>query len=291
MDKFIGSKTLQLHDFSPFRSRNPKVKLWSTESIAPIKPLSINELSAAKTVGEYLNLRQKRDLFKVVFQLESPVEEPPVKDTLQSPFLPDKTYFLDKYIPFASLESFVEEGMPWVSVQKINGQKMIMMENYDTKDPFELPPLFLIDHYLSFNNQEMLTLPWKSLRLIEQFMRTETLEEQFGLLGRFGVLSLYTRSGKPNPKFYEEENTFTFQGLYQPQKFPAPDFMESMYSKDKIPDFNPTIYWNPEVQTNSSGSAEVRFIQLDSRGEFEIRIEGMTKKGEIFSGMMKYNVN
>ena len=291
LDDFTGNKTLQIHDFSPFRSRNPKVKLWSTESIPPIKPLAVNELSEAKTAGEYLNLTQKRDLLKVVFQLESPIDPPPIQDSLTSPFSPDKAYFLDKYIPFSSLESFIGEGMPWVSVRMVNGQKTIMMENYDTKDVFELPPLFLIDHYLSFNNQEMLKLPWKSLRYIEQFMRTKTLEDQFGLLGRFGVLSMYTRSGVPNPKFYEKENTFIFQGFHEPAKFPAPDFMENMYSKDKVPDFRSTIFWNPEVNTDENGQAEVRFIHLDTRGEFEVRIEGRTEKGEIFSQTAKYRVN
>lgn len=46
-------------------------------------------------------------------------------------------------------------------------------------------------------------------------------------------------------------------------------------------DFRNTIYWNPEVVTNSKGNAKVSFYTSDALTSFRLIAEGMSKKGRI----------
>ena len=44
-------------------------------------------------------------------------------------------------------------------------------------------------------------------------------------------------------------------------------------------DFRPTIYWNPDVRTNSSGTATVEFVTSDAITNFRATVEGISASG------------
>jgi hypothetical protein len=64
-----------------------------------------------------------------------------------------------------------------------------------------------------------------------------------------------------------------FQGLYQAREFyqPKPEIITS--SK---PDNRTTIYWNPEVKTDTTGKAHISFYNSDLKGKAMIRISGVS---------------
>jgi hypothetical protein len=66
---------------------------------------------------------------------------------------------------------------------------------------------------------------------------------------------------------------FPFQGIYQAREFYKPDYENN---NSKIPDNRTTIYWNPEIKTDSTGKAKVSFYNSDLKGEALIRISGVS---------------
>src|ERR1035437_9957798 len=62
---------------------------------------------------------------------------------------------------------------------------------------------------------------------------------------------------------------FPFQGIYKAREFYQPDYENN---NSKIPDNRTTIYWNPEVKTDSTGKARVSYYNSDLKGEALIRI-------------------
>ena len=85
------------------------------------------------------------------------------------------------------------------------------------------------------------------------------------------VVSLKTssKSYRGNPR---GAILFPFQGLYQ-----AREFYQPAYEKDSnISDNRTTIYWNPEVRTDSTGKAKVSFYNSGMKGEAQIRISGVS---------------
>jgi hypothetical protein len=83
-------------------------------------------------------------------------------------------------------------------------------------------------------------------------------------------LKTYSNSYRGNPK---GAIIFPFQGIYQAKEFYKPDYENN---NSKIPDNRTTIYWNPEIQTDSTGTVKVSFYNSDLKGEALIRISGVS---------------
>ena len=45
------------------------------------------------------------------------------------------------------------------------------------------------------------------------------------------------------------------------------------------PDFKSTLYWNPEVIIDSTGTADVSFYNADYKTNYIVKIEGVTAEG------------
>jgi len=80
----------------------------------------------------------------------------------------------------------------------------------------------------------------------------------------------YSKAYRGNPK---GAIIFPFQGIYQAREFYKPDYENN---NNKIPDNRTTIYWNPEIKTDSTGKAKVSFYNSDLKGEALIRISGVS---------------
>ncbi|MGC1392138.1 MAG: hypothetical protein WA816_13970 [Bacteroidales bacterium] len=80
----------------------------------------------------------------------------------------------------------------------------------------------------------------------------------------------YSKAYRGNPK---GTIIFPFQGIYQAKEFYKPDYENN---NSKVPDNRTTLYWNPEVKTDSTGMAKVSFYNSDLKGEALIRISGVS---------------
>ena len=65
---------------------------------------------------------------------------------------------------------------------------------------------------------------------------------------------------------------FQYQGIFQASEFYSPDYENSI---NRNPDNRTTIYWDPEIETDSTGKATVSFYNSDLKGEALIRVSGV----------------
>lgn len=86
------------------------------------------------------------------------------------------------------------------------------------------------------------------------------------------VIAVYT------PPFYphvvREFDVFKIRGFSSPNKFSA--------KQDMIDGFRSTVYWNPSVEANQSGIANIAFPTSLVNGSYKIVVEGVTEKGKLF---------
>jgi hypothetical protein len=83
-------------------------------------------------------------------------------------------------------------------------------------------------------------------------------------------LKTYSNSYRGNPK---GAILFPFQGIYMAREFYKPDYENKNI---QTPDSRTTIYWNPEIQTDSTGIAKVSFYNSDLKGKALIRSSGVS---------------
>ncbi|PCH66714.1 MAG: hypothetical protein COC06_12340 [Bacteroidales bacterium] len=79
-------------------------------------------------------------------------------------------------------------------------------------------------------------------------------------------------------------------GYQAPVEFYAPRYENTSPEEIPPPDFRPTIFWKPDIQTDSTGRAEFSFYSSDSPGNYTVVIEGLTEKGEIIYTVKKINI-
>jgi hypothetical protein len=73
------------------------------------------------------------------------------------------------------------------------------------------------------------------------------------------------------------------------RKFYSPKY-DALQPDDTKKDFRSTLYWNPVVQTDSTGVANVSFYNSDQTGDVDIVVEGVTADGKLCRGVGKYKV-
>jgi hypothetical protein len=95
-----------------------------------------------------------------------------------------------------------------------------------------------------------------------------------------GIVDFTTIQGNLNtpvlgiPVFRQE-----FEALQPASLFYSPEYSSASQKESRIPDFRNTLYWNPNVRTDKSGTAKVDFFTSDEAGNYDILIEGFTSEG------------
>jgi hypothetical protein len=67
------------------------------------------------------------------------------------------------------------------------------------------------------------------------------------------------------------------------RSFISPDYSSVDISKNRIPDYRNTLYWNPSVKPGKDGTARVEFWSSDNKSDYIINIQGITSEGEMVS--------
>ncbi|MEO0472224.1 MAG: hypothetical protein AAF206_21540, partial [Bacteroidota bacterium] len=288
LEDFNGSRVMQIHDFELFHNPEARIALDEASARWPWTEQEQGQGRADLVIDRMVNEARMRKQFRKVFSMV-PQPERVVLDSLISPFKPDKLYNLNKYITFESLEAFVSDGIPWARITKMdNGNLSLRIANYETKQPYMFPPLYLIDHHIAIDEDRLLKMEWKKLSRIEQFFKTRTLEKQWGALGRNGIMSLYTRA--INGRNYASvSNTFDIEGFHEAKAF-APKLAPNP-GKDPLPVLRPVIHWDPDLQTDASGQVQLDFTHTNAVGDFVIRVQGTDANGRPCGGVARYTIN
>jgi hypothetical protein len=179
----------------------------------------------------------------------------------------------------------------------------VQVRNTSTNSPDNTSPL--IRSSASVSNQRPLVvidgMPYdydmlKNLDL-ENFdnitvLKNSLATQLYGAAGSHGVIVMNTKSGMGNynkktlskPKFnnfaIKVYNNSPFKGFYRSRLFYTPKY-ESDSNPDERKDFRQTIYWNPVVQTDKHGKAELNFYTSDAITSFKITAEGIGYNGQV----------
>ncbi len=137
------------------------------------------------------------------------------------------------------------------------------------------------------------------IEAIEIFMR-----DDLGTVSRMysndGVVSIITKKEKPKgPRMslaqieamLPKSNVIDLfpLGYVKERQFYAPKY-ETAQSK-ATNDYRTTIYWNPDVQLDETGSIVLDYFNADGNGKYKVVVEGIDNLGKIGRTVYQYNVN
>lgn len=159
----------------------------------------------------------------------------------------------------------VQVGTDYISIRGASGNPLLMVDNMemdiDMLDDLNVHDVAQVDLLKSGANLAM-----------------------FGSRGANGVISIFTKTGKPTFK----ENLLNVAvhqplGYHTPVEFYAPRYDTNEQRMKETPDLRSTIYWNPHIQTDSTdGKCLLDFYTADTDNTtYSIIMEGVSQEGKM----------
>ena len=110
-----------------------------------------------------------------------------------------------------------------------------------------------------------------------------------GRSGGGGALAIYTKRGNPNFKNIDPRAAPGVVTVSLPSYYRAREFYQPRYGAPTATPLGPdprrtTLYWNPTVQTDANGQADLHFFTADDGGTFQAVIEGISASGQPVRG-------
>jgi hypothetical protein len=135
-----------------------------------------------------------------------------------------------------------------------------------------------------------------SLFSLQMFDKVEYIKSGIsaGINYSGGILFFYAKRGLQNAKNPVETSgmkSVRIPGYSFTRHFYSPVYDGSEDKETTKEDYRSTLYWEPVIETNLNGKAQVSFYNGDQTGEIKIVVEGVTIDGELCRGTASYEVN
>lgn len=144
-------------------------------------------------------------------------------------------------------------------------------------------PLFMIDEIESLNIDDITYLTSNDIESISVFKGANA--SVFGSKGSNGAVAIALRKGiVRKAETPISMTTVTPLGYQKPAEFYVPKYdVDSVrLNLSRKSDLRTTIYWNPKLVSDSTGTVHVKFYSADRPNNYSVVLEGISNTGEIF---------
>lgn len=152
-------------------------------------------------------------------------------------------------------------------------------------------PLFVLDG-MPVDKQAIMNLPPSDVEAVDILKGASAAI--YGSRGGGGVIAILTKRGGSNYDWSKEAvpGTLVTKILgYSPEiEFYAPKY-DTPAPEHVRPDFRPTVFWVPLIQTNQEGKAKVTFFTSDAKSTIQLKVEGMTSVGKMGVGQGQFKTS
>lgn len=190
---------------------------------------------------------------------------------------PDRTYYLDDFTRFPTMEEVMREYVSEVRIIKERNKFRYEVMNVPAKLYFNLPPLVLLDGVPVFDVDKIVAFDPLKIKKIEVVGR----KYFWGNIINNGIVSYTTYEGdlagfELDPFAVIVE----FQGLQLQREFYQPDYNTPEKKNSRVPDARNVLLWEPSLRTGVKS-----FYTSDVPGKYVVVVQGMNAAGTPGSNM------
>jgi hypothetical protein len=189
---------------------------------------------------------------------------------------PYKTYLLDNYTRFTTMEEVMREYIREVNIFHVHNQFEIkVLKGAGFLQDGE--PMVLIDGIPFFNINKVFTADPLKIRKLESIPFPYYLGPSF----EDGIFSLTSYKGDMGGVEIDPHAlVLDYEGLQQERKFYSPVYESEQQTASHLPDFRNVLYWSPSVYTTTNGQNSLSIYTSDQQGSYIGIMQGITKNGE-----------
>jgi hypothetical protein len=268
MQRFIGSKKVltvvdSLHKvelLSPF-SDQPTAVRWPALKMSP----SIERNLLARSVGLQVQKIYYEDKYIT-----------PTVDSSAFYGKADETYLLDDYTRFPVMEEVMREYVPGVFVRKQRDNFKFYLVDLVNKKPIYETPMILFDGVPVFDVNKVMAFDPLRVKKLEVVTR----KFYHGIATFPGIVSYTTYGGDLGGFELDAQYVqIDYAGLQLQREFYSPRHEYVNENEGRLPDQRSLLFWNANLATDGTGTADQQFFTSDVEGTYEIVIQGMTTNG------------
>jgi hypothetical protein len=190
---------------------------------------------------------------------------------------PDRRIILSDYIELTDIREVIKEIMPEVRLFRKDDKYGLRIYVVNPARKYDNQVLVMVDGIPVYNIEKLLDVPSRSMERIDivnvrYFIADYVFE---------GIVNFVTKKG--NFSDLEFDNTAfrqIWEGCQKQQDFYSPVYDSDSLKNRRIPDFRNTLFWTPDLKTDSSGKAFAEFYTSDEPGEYLITVEGIASDSE-----------
>lgn len=193
----------------------------------------------------------------------------------------------DYVLPASKMKTCVLWDCVWRQLPGVlaKGDSFIILRNqFSSATLGDVPPLIVVDGIYPSTVDGLMPTDVESVELL----KTYALTTIYGMQASGGVVVITTKKGVDTK--YEAEGIVSLKpkGITVSKIFYAPQY--NTPEQTNIDDTRSTIYWNPEVITNDSGSGRFEFYNANEPGDYRMIIEGIDVSGHLARKVYTYTV-
>lgn len=270
----------------------------STYKIEILSPFS-KEYSGTKPYELILNEDLRNQLFTQ--SLSSQVQNvyssnklrtfyPALVDSSAFYLKPDKTYLLDNFVRFNTMEEVLREYVVEVPVtrQKDDFSVWVTVRPHLINVPKSVKPLIILDGVPIFDSgNKIIKYDPKKVRSLDVVAQKYFL----GALNFEGILNFTTYKGDLRDFQLDTRATIVdYEGLQLKREFYAPVYETAAQTESRLPDFRNVLYWSPDIKINSDGKKIISFYTSDQENNYTIMLQGISSSGKAGSASLNIQV-
>lgn len=261
---------VQLHLIDPFLQTHEFVQVDTTLSLSPdLEAWLLQKSIAVQIENAYYDQKRQPD------QKELP--------DFRKPLSKPKTYYLDEFTRFPTIEDVIREYVSEVWLRK-KGDVPVFSLPFVPNSSYPIDTALILLNGVPVTPSFILSFNQAEIEKIELFNE----QIKIGKWEYKGIINFQTFDAKPsrlNPT--EKYQTITMLRTTPYQVFQTPEYETD--SPSRIPDFRTQLMWIPHV-TPSQINEGVSFYTSDVSGRFEAILFGITKDGGVIYERIEFEV-
>ncbi len=199
----------------------------------------------------------------------------------------DKTYRLDDYTRFTTMEEVLREYIALVNVTKRKGEYHLPVYDFSSEKMFTGDPLVLVDGIPYFNLDSFIKLDPLKLRKLDVVNRRYF----YGNTIFDGILNWQTYDGDAASIDIDPKAVIIdYDGLQQRREFYSPVYETESQLNSHVPDFRNVLYWNPHIILKKGEAKQLSFFTSDLPGKYAVQVQGITAEGNCISAYTFFDV-
>jgi hypothetical protein len=198
---------------------------------------------------------------------------------------PYKTYLLDNYTRFTTMEEVLREYIREVNV--VRSQRRYHIKVFNDAGFLDGDPLVLLDDVPVFNIDKVIAIDPLKVKKLEVIRN----RYYYGPSVQEGILSYTTYKGDLGGVEIDSHAVILdYEGMQLQREFYSPVYDTDVAAKSRVPDFRNLLYWLPNANTNLTGKGQFSFYTSDQTGKYIGLVQGITTDGDAGSQYFSFDV-